>query len=314
MSRPIERSLSLSFVVATDTFETVRPVVERLREQTIAAAIELLLICPDESALDLPVGAESGLAAIRVLERPIQPVAEARADALRTAAGEIVFFGETHVYPEPRWAERLLAAFDGSTIAATTAIGSANPNSRLGWVALLLDYGRWVEGCEPPRDAVPYNNAAFKRTALLDQESELVELLQSESPKLAALLKRPHAVSHDSSVRINHLNVTRPPDWLRERYLMGRKVGGERAKAFTLGRRLLYAAASPAIALVIFSHGLRLVSDRPKRWGIVAALAVAAVAQSVGELFGYLGADLLKAQSRMLEYELYKVRYAGEER
>ena len=103
----------LSVVLATDAYDTIRPVLSALRQQRAAEEIEPVIV--------LPASAEGGIrredldrfrhvriVALDVVDR----LAPARAAGVRAASAPIVFIGETHTYPQAGWADALLAAFE----------------------------------------------------------------------------------------------------------------------------------------------------------------------------------------------------------
>ena len=52
----------------------------------------------------------------------VETLAPARAAGVRAASAPIVFIGETHIYPQPGWADALLAAFEEPWTAIVPAI------------------------------------------------------------------------------------------------------------------------------------------------------------------------------------------------
>jgi hypothetical protein len=85
-------------------------------------------------------------------------------------------------------------------------------------------------------------------------------------------------------------------------------VAGSRARRWPLGRRLLYAAAAPAIAVVLAARVLPLV---PRSAGLILLVVVGAAIQALGEAVGYVGGDAGDPERSMAEYELFKARYAA---
>lgn len=296
----------LAFVVATDTFERIGDVVAHLRRQTVAAELELVVACPDRPGLALPDDAAPELGRITVVEHPLLPLAGSRAAAIEAASAELVYIGETHVFAEPEWAERLLAAHAVAPGAAIVPlIANANPRRVLSRASLALDYGLWGRG-EPGRIArMPGSNVVLERSGLLERNGSLAELLQPE--RLAAFAGGRGGIFHATDARIRHLNVSRPGAWLHERYLAGRLVGGWRAARWPFPRRLAYALAAPAIAAVLASRVLAAAERQP----VVLALVVCGAAiQACGEAVGYLTGGVDETERKMAEYEISKARYA----
>src|SRR6185295_10194615 len=137
----------MAVVLATDTYETIRPVIRRLAEQTVTERLEVVIVAPlPPGALDAHRRELEGFAASAGL-------AAARAIGIRAATAPAVFIGETHTYPETGWAAALLEAFEGPWATVVPAITNANPNGPVSWAAYVSDYGRWGEG--RPQGEIP---------------------------------------------------------------------------------------------------------------------------------------------------------------
>src|SRR6185437_12946509 len=82
----------VSVILATDSYETIRAVVERLRRQTARKEIEVVLAAPSY---------REEFAAMQIVECPGAGIAAARAEGIRFATAPIIFIGETHSYAHP---------------------------------------------------------------------------------------------------------------------------------------------------------------------------------------------------------------------
>ena len=298
----------LSFVMVADTWETARRVVEPLAAQSVASWIEVVLVAPSACDVGPPPALASALGRVTSVEHTLHPIGAARAAGARAAAGEIVVIGETHVFPENDWAERVLAAHADGWSAVTPSIVNANPGSVLSIAALHLDYGRFGPARPRTRGRVlPRTNASLVRSELLALGAEL----EARCGPLGQLPVPEGGVLHEPAARIAHLNVDHPLAWAHERYLSGRIVGGARAETFSPLRRALYALAAPLVAAVIFARALQLL-ERPaaSQPALIAALALAATLQAAGECVGYATCRLADAERAMFEYEVFKWRYA----
>jgi hypothetical protein len=301
----------LSYVVLVDTWSTIREVAACLEAQTVAREIELVLVCHRRDALGLPDEPVARLARVTVVEHPLVPLAAARAAGIRAAVGEVVVFGETHVFPGETWAERLVAAHALAWDAVTPEIGNANP-STLTWAALLLDYGRFATGIRGEIAGIPRHNVSIRRSALLDYGERLESMLEPVSDLGLDFRARGLRLYHEADAQLEHLNVRRLWPWLVERYLCGRLVGGTRSLTWSMPRRLAYAIGSPLIPVVVVGRVVRLpgrAGERARR--LLPALVFGAVVQAVGEAIAYVTGGLRRSEERMLEYELHKPRYAG---
>jgi hypothetical protein len=305
---------ALSVVLATDAFATIEPVVQRLRAQTAAARVELVVVTmrPDED----PGG--NGLAGCVVVEvEDVVPLPAARAAGIRAATAPLVFVGETHTFPDDGWAEALIDAHDGEDWAAVVpGFGNANPAGTLSWAAFLLDYGAWLDVL-PHRELehIPTYNTAYRRADLLGFGPRLDRLVTPGDELIVELRAAGARFVFEPSARIAHLNVAAPRAWIQERYLGGLLTATSRMERWSWGRRLLYAAGSPLIPVVVLgrvaggtraarrAHGLR--------WSVYPAMLLGAVVSAFGELVGYLGGGTEWADRRMTEYEIHRRRYTG---
>lgn len=309
----------LAVVLATDTYETVRPVIRHLREQSERARLEVVIVAPlPPEALDAHRSELDGFAAARLI--PVASsvgLAGARARGIRAATAPLVFIGETHTYPQPGWAAALLAAFEEPWATVVPAITNANPNGPVSWAAYVSDYGRWGEG--QPKGEIPealIYNAAYRRAALLELGDGLEAALDTYSEALwPALRARGHRACFEPAARIAHLNVGRLGPYVHEKLLAGFILGSLRAARWPWWRRLAYALASPLIACVLAARlrePLRRIGRAHRLPSGTAALVLAgAVLRAIGEAVAYTGAAPASAEARMTEIELHKVAYAS---
>jgi hypothetical protein len=307
---------TLSVVLATDYFATIRPVIERLRRQTIRSRIEVVVVAPSKAAVSEILSFAQEFAGVQILETAVNSLAVARAMGIRASTGAFVFVGETHSYPHPGFAEALVGGLSETWSSITPGFGNANPNGVLSWAGFLSDYGRWVEGLpggEIPES--PIYNAAFRREALLGLGERLAPALGHGDEMPMSLRAAGHRAYFEPSARLDHVNVARPSDWLKERYCAGILIANQRARRWSLARRFLYVLGSPLIPAVLFWRILPGVwtTVRVKRLPLrtILVIGIGMAAKGLGEMAGYAGASTGKADKQMLEYELHKVAYAA---
>src|SRR5450755_4117416 len=135
----------LSAILPTDSYETIRLVVEKLRRQTIAERIEFIVVATSSDAVAEVSRHESDFAAVRIVEtRSLSPLAVPRVAGIRAARAPLIFVGETHSFLHSNAAEKLVAVMaDEKWAAAVPGFENANPNSLWSWSAFLAAYGRW---------------------------------------------------------------------------------------------------------------------------------------------------------------------------
>jgi hypothetical protein len=304
----------LSYVVAADRYETVRSVVDHLRNQSVSAEVELVVATPSSGEFGLPDGLQ-GIFGVQLVEVPLLPAGRSRARAVGAARGEVVVLGETHTFPSPDWAEKLLQAHERDWTAVAPGLENGNPVGALSWAGFLMDYGRWLAQAPAGRAVLPPDyNAAWKREALLSLSSRLEELLEPGGGLPAVADAQGGRFVHAPSARVAHVNVSRPRAWARERFLGGRLVAAARRRNWSLARRLVYLGGAfliPLVRLIRTMPAVRLASSStPLPRGTFVALVLGCLLWGAGEAVGY-AAGVGGAQDGMLEYEMHKLRYAS---
>jgi hypothetical protein len=280
----------------------------------VASEIELVVACPFQNGFDLPAG-PNGLAGVRLVEVPLLPMGPARAAAVRAAKAPVVVLGETHAFPDPDWALRLVRAHEGDWAGVAPGLENANPESALSWASFLMDYGRWLAGAPADGEIAgpPTYNGSWKRDALLACGDRLPELLEPGTPLEAELAARGGRFSHEPEARVAHLNVARRGPWAAERYHGGRVFATRRSRHWPFARRLLYFGGSFLIPLLrlVRTHTAAQLAGRGSRLPsrTLAAVALGSTLWAVGEAVGYL-AGAGRSEAKMLEYEMHKERYA----
>jgi hypothetical protein len=310
----------LSVVLATDAYETIRPVIAALGRQRSPHTIEPVIVLPARAAASVRREDLHAFAPVQIV--PIASafwLAVARAAGVRAATAPVVFIGETHTYAQAGWAEALLAAFDDGCAAVVPAIDNANPNGALSWGSYVFDYGSWNSNraAGEMRDPLMYNTA-YRRSVLLSIGEGLERALNpSEEEMWTRLRAAGHRATFTPEARIVHVNVGQPRSFLAEKFYAGAVLGMRRAARWPWRRRLLYIVASPLIPMVLFARVLpaaRLIGLSRLPVATVPLLFVAAVAKAAGELAGYLGLPLRSIAARLQEIEIHKVHYAGRAR
>jgi hypothetical protein len=318
-ARPANEPL-LSVILATDTFDRVVSVIDSLAAQTIAKKIELVLVMtepPDASAHEQ---VEHRLHSLKVILVPaIVSLGRVRAEGVKAAEAPFVFIIETHVYPDPQLAEKLIATLSGKWSHAIPGFRNANPDSGLSWVGFLSDYGSWAEGLPAGEtDKGPAHNAAFRRSVLLEFGERLEHVLTFGDELYLTLRARGHRSYFEPAAVIQHVNLNRFRPFVHERYLSGVLIGGYRSRRWGFVRRLLYAFGSPLIPIVTLSRIQKGVRETGRRQslpaGTVPALVLGAMVKAAGEMRGYLLGVPDSAEEEMTGYEVRKLAFnSGEE-
>jgi hypothetical protein len=300
-----DSALALSYIVRADDWGAIAELVACLARQTEPDRIELLVV----SRSRFTVPADVIVPKTRVLVVPASiSWAAALALGVREATGAIVALGETHVLPSPGWATAVLVAHDLGADVVLPQIVNANPRSPLSDAAFIMDYGRYGPG-RSALTPVPTYNATFRRSLLLSDGSLRGTLVPG--PALDAYVRSRGAdVACVPGAVVAHLNVDRPLPWLDERLIAGVLMAGARRVGWSRLRAAAYAAAFPAIAVVLFRRA-RAVLDDGVPLGTTIALAGGCLLYAAGEAFGYLGAPSGACAARMERYEMHKRAYVG---
>jgi hypothetical protein len=314
---PARAGPRLSVVLPTDTFDTIRPVLERLDRQTVSHVVEAVVVLPASVAAVGPPKQYGRLASIRtVATDSIRPLGRARAAGVRAATAPVVFIGETHTYPDEGFAEALIEGLQPPWAAAAPGFTNANPTNAVSWAGFLADYGRWAEG-RPAGEIreVPLYNSAFRRALLLEMGERLDHALECGDELRVWLDGRGQRVYFEPGARIAHLNIARLGDFVREHLAIGVLVGASRARRWTLLRRLAYAGGAILIPAVLAARVLPGVWRTSRRHALPLAtyplIGLATCVRAFGELLAYAGADGRFMQQQMYEYEVHKLAYAA---
>jgi hypothetical protein len=314
---PEPRTPSLGIILATDTYETIRPVIRHLQRQTIRDQLEIVMVGEASLAGGLDATELAGFARVHVeAVESLDPIGAARAAGVRASRAPLVFIGETHTYAHPTWAEALVRAQAGDRAGLIPGFGNANPGGPLSWAIFLLDYGQWLH-LLPARECAiaPTHNGAFKREVLLELGEDLDHALHQGDQLTVLLRSANHRMYFEPAARIDHLNTARWRPWVLERYLGGRLLAGRRAARWSWARRLVYFCGSPLIPLLLAVR-LRKVIAAARRAGLlprgtVAALCLGGTVSAGGEMVGYLLGHSPEVEPQMMEFELHKVRFAA---
>lgn len=291
-------SPSLSVVVVTpERFENVRRTVRHLRAQTVQGQIELVLVAPSEHALDdaQPDELEGFQRITTVTPGPIANVDRAGAHGVFAAHAPVVTLIEDHAFPQPGWAEALLAAHqDEPWDVVGPVVLNANPDHMLSWTNLLIAYGAWTQPAAGGEvEALPGHNISYKTERLTAYGDRLPAMLVRGGGLLDDLKAQGARFYLEPAARIAHTNPSRLDSTVRLRFNAGRLYGARRAadQGWSLAKRTAYVAGGPLIPLVrfkrlreeLFGHGRR-ASLVPR---VFPALLLGLILDGAGQMAGY---------------------------
>ena len=309
----------LSVVLITpDSFETIRRTVQCVVNQDVRSRIELVVVAPAGVAIEVDRDLTAPLAAVQVVRlASLRPAGPARAAAIRAARAPIIAFGEEHCFPQPGWAEALLAAHRGDYAAVGPAMRNANPGTIVSWADVLIGYGPWLEPVDrSERPYLPGHNSSFKRSVLLEYGDALDTLMEAETVLMWDLAKRGHRLLLEPAAVAAHMNFGYGSSWLSVMFLNGRAFADTRAASWPLIRRLAFAGASPLIPFVRFvrtlGHVGRVGRGAAFTARVMPTVLVGLLFDAVGQMTGYaFGAGA--AHERLAAFEWHRVQHTPSE-
>jgi hypothetical protein len=215
-----------------------------------------------------------------------------RAIGLRQARGRLVALLEDHGIPSPGWCAAVLDAHRGPE----AAIGGAVENGvdrTLNWAVYYCDFGRY-QNPVPSGEAefLSDSNVSYKREALMRVADRWRDAFHETSVnwelrRLGESLRLdPRMVVHQTRTGLE-LGAA-----LRERYVWGRSFAGTRAEQMPASRRLIFAALSFLLPLVLTGRVTKQALFKGRHIGrLFRALPLVFLLQiiwSMGELVGYV--------------------------
>jgi GT2 family glycosyltransferase len=313
-----ESKPSLSVILAThDNFASIAATVRHLARQTAASAIELVIVAPDRSTLGADESLLACFGAVCVVEHPgAGSPSRYNAAGVRRATAMIIALTEDHCFPDPDWAERLIAAHRGPWAAVGPAVRNANPDSCASWADCLIGYGPWLEPVARGEvEFLPGHNCSYKRAILLEDEALLERWLEAETLWHWELRRRGERLLLEPAARVAHTNFSRWSSFLPANFYNGRLFAASRCRGMSPARRVTYVLLGPMIPLVRAARVARAVFRSP---ALVArfclampALLVGLTCDGFGQMLGYaFGAG--NAYRQAAAYEWRRDRHVTE--
>ena len=110
-----QKSPSLSVILATPgVYATIRKTIQHLLSQTIRHQLEVVIVATSRAHLQLEDEELAPFCSSQVVELgSMRSIGNANAAGIRRAKAQIVALAEDHCFPDPQWAERLIAAHQG---------------------------------------------------------------------------------------------------------------------------------------------------------------------------------------------------------
>ena len=309
----------ISVVITTpEDFRSIETTIQHLRVQTVRKRIELVIVAPSSEQLHLEESLMEVFWGYQVVGvGSIRSIARANAEGVRQARGVIVALAEDHCFPDPEWAEALIAAHRGSCVAVGPVIRNANPTTMVSWSDFVIGYGPWIEPTPKGQASfLPGHNSSYKRKVLLEYGDQLEDMLESETVMHLDLIRKGHRLCIEPAARAAHVNFSLMSSWLPAQLYSGRVFAGNRIYNWSQLRRLFYGIASPLIPIVRLWRIFRELSrpGRP-RYLLVRLLPVLILGllfDGAGQMIGYLMGPG-SATHKLGHYEFNRINHITKE-
>ena len=314
-ARLVDAQPALSVVLATDELATIARGLAALRAQTARDKLELVLV----SLAAEPLGAGSADLSAFACHQVVEPgttisLAAGRALGVRAARAPYIHVGETHAFPHPDWAARIIDSLSEQWTVVVSGLVNANPEGAISWANLLIDYAPWLADVTAGEIArtPPYNAAfevGFARSAV-----DLSGDVFSPGYDLTALVRsRRGRILFVPTAKVEHVNVSLASYWLAQRYTVARARAGFRSRSWSWARRAVYVATAPLIPVVLAARLARpaRATMRARRLPALTlpAILVGLVASVCGEVAAFVSGPSAAVERRAELMEIHKLRY-----
>src|SRR5581483_3682407 len=219
-----QKSPSLSVILATPgAYVTIRKTIQHLLSQTIRHQLEIVIVATSREHLQLDGREFAPFCGYQIVELgSMHSIGNANAAGIRRAKAQLVALAEDHCFPDPQWAERLVAAHQGPWVAVGPGVRNANPNTAVSWADLFIGYGPWLAP-SPSREAefLPGHNTSYKRDVLLTYENRLDSMMQAETVLHWDLRSKGHRLYMESAASVAHTNFSLWSSWVPAQFYNG---------------------------------------------------------------------------------------------
>jgi len=237
-------------VIVRELSENFLLLLEFLQAQTMASALELVLVLSSKEKIELSSIKGSGFFDLKtVLLKDISDVGQAKAAGVEAADSKLIVFMEDHSYPAPDWASVLIRTHQQNDVAAVgPVILNANPASAVSWGCYLCFYSDWmVEKTQENACHLPGNQTSYRKDILLAYEFNLADMLRSESLLHWDLTSKGKRLHLESTAQVYHLNFSRLSPVLTEYFFASRVFAAGRSEAWSAMRRAIFFFGSPLL-------------------------------------------------------------------
>jgi hypothetical protein len=286
-----------------------------LASQTIAHRIEIIVASPDGDLDKTEAPLLRRFHSVWIVPDPaITNVDHVVGRLLPQGTAPIVASVEDHAFPDPEWAESLLAAYDDSAVAVGSAVINANPGSMLSWSNILLAYGQWAETVAAGDIAwLPLHNCSYRKSALVALGADIAPMFNREGEVLVRLRDAGGRFRFAPGARIRHLNPSTWKSTWQLRLDAGRLAAANRWRdgGWSRARRFVFAVSGPLIPLVRYLRMRQELFGPSKdvtehRHGL--ALLLGLVFDGAGQIAGFV-AGPGQSRARLSVFEMDRIRH-----
>lgn len=303
---------ALSVIIITpDSYETIRKAIDSLSKQTVLTEIELVIVAPEQINIKVDQSQLRNFFHYQIVTiDDLSSLGKAKAAGIKAANAPIIALIEEHVYPDPDWAKALIHAHQSPWAVVGPAVRNANPNNLISWADFLITYGQWMEP-QPagPVSILPGHNSSYKRNILLAYKDSLSKMLEVEAILQQDMINNNYQIYLDPKAIIYHLGFSKLFPSLPVQYHIGRLFGADRAKNWSIFKKIIYTCGSPLIPLVkLYRFFMKLKQSGNERKCPFSALPLTLpglIYSAVGEMMGYaLGQG--DSKKKMIIYEFHR--------
>ncbi len=233
----------LSLVLTTPyQFDSLKPLLAHLRAQTIAADLELVIVGPGRTEMEPDPLWMDGFHSWQFVRVPALPsLVPGYAAGVRHARSGIVALCLDHCFPEPRWAELLLAAHRGGHAVVGSVLRNANPATNVSWADFLMHAGRALTGARGGLvESLSGSGLCYRKAVLLDLAEDLDAHLADQEALVRLLAAQGHSLYLESQAVAARVNYAIFDSWISASFFEGRVAAGQRTEDWNAVRRLAY--------------------------------------------------------------------------
>jgi len=307
----------VAVILPTDTFETIAPVLERLRRLHDPQRLEVILVSPQTDGMEGNTARETAFHSVVALPiDSLTPLPAARAAGVMAATAPFVFLGETHSY---LWPDALALLFApllaGTADVVVPGFVNGNPARVFSWASFIMSYGRWNANLDGAIDVeCPPYDFLVRRDALVGFGNTLADLLADGNALGHAFRTRGLRTQFVPEARLDHVNADSPGPCMHEHFLQGVSIGKRRCVDWSLPHRLAFIAGFWLVPPLLFARSWRgirtVIAEHRLPRLTLPVLFWLLLAKAWGEVTGCLGLARADHPRLQTHYEIRRLDHA----